>query len=595
MKNVLQRAKRALTVFLVVSVLATLGSLFPAQVTLAAPSGWDSNYWQNVNWGSNWKTWSQSTATGKMAGSGCWVVAYSKLLKATGKAPTTFNPGVFVKWEYDNGYIGSEFDQINGTGGMGSAPTVYAKLQGGGLSRVAQLVAAETPSLTTESALLARLRNGEHLIVQVLSGAPAAHWVYVDGDASLKANPAKLIFLDYDTTTSLGSKSALANDSRKYQVYRVLAYTAITPDTTTTAGNYLLKNGSSYLTAASDKDGGNVNVAAKNGAKSQTFTAAKSGASYYFTSQNSSSGRVLNPYADASKAGTNVTLYRNVSSATQRWVLEKSGSAFIIHPEDNQSVALTVLSGDVKLAATTGAASQLWQLEPVVNPNPDTDTPKIVVSTPSGGWLKQGTDACKITAMSNAINALYGKQVVTRTTGLASATVWGSYNSNVDIYRADTYVGTKAELVSQIDAAIAKSLPIVVAVHYTGFPHHWVTVIGKSASGYTVIDPSGAITKTITTAALGLTDYSSAHYGYVTFKATPTVVEQPKTPTTTYFAKYTGKSNSIVDGLNAIKVDSSYTYRSKIAVKNGITNYTGTAAQNTTLLNKLKAGTLIKP
>ncbi|MCM1220277.1 MAG: DUF3597 domain-containing protein [Lachnospiraceae bacterium] len=68
------------------------------------------------------------------------------------------------------------------------------------------------------------------------------------------------------------------------------------------------------------------------------------------------------------------------------------------------------------------------------------------------------------------------------------------------------------------------------------------------------------------------------------------------TPTTTNcFKKYTGSSTSIVTALNAIGVDSSYNYRKQIAAANNISNYSGTASQNTTMLNKLKAGTLKKP
>ena len=63
----------------------------------------------------------------------------------------------------------------------------------------------------------------------------------------------------------------------------------------------------------------------------------------------------------------------------------------------------------------------------------------------------------------------------------------------------------------------------------------------------------------------------------------------------TYFKKYTGGSGSIVTALNAIGVNSSYSYRKQIAAANNISNYSGTAAQNTTMLKKLKAGTLIKP
>ena len=54
------------------------------------------------------------------------------------------------------------------------------------------------------------------------------------------------------------------------------------------------------------------------------------------------------------------------------------------------------------------------------------------------------------------------------------------------------------------------------------------------------------------------------------------------------------KGNSIVDALASIGVDSSYTFRKKIASANGITGYTGTPAQNTKLLNLLKSGKLNK-
>ena len=54
------------------------------------------------------------------------------------------------------------------------------------------------------------------------------------------------------------------------------------------------------------------------------------------------------------------------------------------------------------------------------------------------------------------------------------------------------------------------------------------------------------------------------------------------------------KGDSIVDGLKSVGVNSSYDNRKKIAQANGIKNYTGTAKQNTELLNKLKKGTLKK-
>ena len=53
-------------------------------------------------------------------------------------------------------------------------------------------------------------------------------------------------------------------------------------------------------------------------------------------------------------------------------------------------------------------------------------------------------------------------------------------------------------------------------------------------------------------------------------------------------------SSSIVDGLKSIGVDSSYSNRARIAAANGINNYTGTAAQNNTLCSLAKQGRLKK-
>ena len=53
-------------------------------------------------------------------------------------------------------------------------------------------------------------------------------------------------------------------------------------------------------------------------------------------------------------------------------------------------------------------------------------------------------------------------------------------------------------------------------------------------------------------------------------------------------------SNSIVDGLKSIGVDSSFNNRKRIAAANGISGYSGTASQNTTLCNLAKQGKLKK-
>ena len=78
-------------------------------------------------------------------------------------------------------------------------------------------------------------------------------------------------------------------------------------------------------------------------------------------------------------------------------------------------------------------------------------------------------------------------------------------------------------------------------------------------------------------------------------KATAKTTPKTKSKTNTKTIKKTNyKGDSIVDGLKSVGVNSSYDNRKKIAQANGIKNYTGTAKQNTELLNKLKKGTLKK-
>lgn len=61
-----------------------------------------------------------------------------------------------------------------------------------------------------------------------------------------------------------------------------------------------------------------------------------------------------------------------------------------------------------------------------------------------------------------------------------------------------------------------------------------------------------------------------------------------------YYPACNKKYTSIVSALKSIKVDSSFSNRKKIAQKNNIKDYSGTATQNNQLLAKLKAGKLKK-
>lgn len=87
--------------------------------------------------------------------------------------------------------------------------------------------------------------------------------------------------------------------------------------------------------------------------------------------------------------------------------------------------------------------------------------------------------------------------------------------------------------------------------------------------------------------------YHSSEYPYKVANAVETV-EKPVEKPIEYYPAVTMETNSIIMALNSIGVDSSKENRKKIAEKNGIADYSGTASQNTALLKKLKSGKLIK-
>lgn len=115
-----------------------------------------------------------------------------------------------------------------------------------------------------------------------------------------------------------------------------------------------------------------------------------------------------------------------------------------------------------------------------------------------------------------------------------------------------------------------------------------------SSLGSTLSKVDDTTTKTQTTVNNIATNVNTIKKTVTSSNATTkTNTSASKTSTNTIKAtSYSG--NSIVDGLKSVGVNSSYAYRSQLAAANGIKNYTGSASQNTTLLNKLKDGTLKK-
>lgn len=68
--------------------------------------------------------------------------------------------------------------------------------------------------------------------------------------------------------------------------------------------------------------------------------------------------------------------------------------------------------------------------------------------------------------------------------------------------------------------------------------------------------------------------------------------DKPNTEPYAYYQKCAARFTTLAAALASIGVDSSYTFRKRIAAANNIKGYCGTAAQNTQMLNLLKAGLL---
>lgn len=154
-------------------------------------------------------------------------------------------------------------------------------------------------------------------------------------------------------------------------------------------------------------------------------------------------------------------------------------------------------------------------------------------------FFKQDTSTCKATAAALAVNLIMGKNVKTTESMISSGVLCANMNGNIytgsdgntykTTYKRDSYVGSFDEEKAAIDKAISEGLPIVIAVHSTknkGVTHHWILIVGKEDDDYLVVDPARKGSGTIKdnthlmsslNYALGLTDYPTPHYGYISF------------------------------------------------------------------------------
>lgn len=163
--------------------------------------------------------------------------------------------------------------------------------------------------------------------------------------------------------------------------------------------------------------------------------------------------------------------------------------------------------------------------------------------------------------------------------GLIKGYLWSDTPTSAPKYKAAQDLSADGMIKACKRKGAIKTMPEVVGllVHYKG---HIGVYIGN---GY-VIEARGHNYGVVKTK---LSDRGWTSWGYCPFITYATAAN--------YFKKCDAKYTSIVDALGSIGVNSSFSYRLKIAGANGIKGYVGTAQQNIKLLTLLKQGKLIKP
>jgi len=175
----------------------------------------------------------------------------------------------------------------------------------------------------------------------------------------------------------------------------------------------------------------------------------------------------------------------------------------------------------------------------------------------------------KMPEIANLVNArLEMKQEV------AKAPVSG-VSTSIGVY--PKYTGTSTSIVSALCA---------VGERNTSFENRKAIALANGINGYTgTAAQNTALLKKLQAGELVMVG------GKVPEAASVSALP----PVTAYYPAYTGNSASIAAALAGVgEKDTSFNHRKKIAVANGIKNYTGSAAQNTNMVKLLKQGKLIK-
>lgn len=355
----------------------------------------------------------------------------------------------------------------------------------------------------------------------------------------------------------------------------------------------------------------------KNDTDAQIFTLLKVSGDWYKI-VHKRTGQVINVQKGESYNDARLWLYPYDETDSCHFRFAAVGSSYIIQNKlDSQRVidlhnAESYNGAIVHLWDTHFGTSARWKLVPVSNKSfSNTPLDKLGEIT----FIRQGPNTCKATSLAMVLNLITGSNnYTTSKLGNSSCTNINGRNytdfnaaNYTATYRGDSYKGSYAEEKNALIDSLNNGAPAVAAIHATNgkhSQHHWVVVVGRSGDDFLIVDPaksgSGSISNNVRTMSscgydLGLADYSPYHYGYITFTKSGNDSAVNHSPANSYFPKCSSSYTSITDALKSIGVNTSFSYRSKIAEANSITKYSGTASQNIKMLSLLQAGKLIKP
>ena len=155
-----------------------------------------------------------------------------------------------------------------------------------------------------------------------------------------------------------------------YSYYGYSGQATITP-ATITEGTYNINNGGFIMRVVNDANGsGTIGMGSSGNATldAYKFNIQKEGSYYKIYPTSIQSDRVLNCYWGSGGTqtlnGNEVTLWNNSGNPSQRWVFEKYGNGYLIHPADRQDLSITREDLVLYVKTTTKADNQIWTLDP---------------------------------------------------------------------------------------------------------------------------------------------------------------------------------------------------------------------------------------